>query len=99
MAAGDRAASGDTGAAANDPARLRKRSVLIAGHRSSVSLEDAFWVELKRIARRRGESLNALITRIDRERSGNLSSALRVFALGELRASVDQGAPTSEGPA
>lgn len=61
--------------------QLRKRSVLIAGHASSVSLEDAFWQELTKIADARGISLNRLITEIDQTRQGNLSSAIRVFVL------------------
>ena len=63
------------------PARLRKRSVRVAGHPTSVSLEEAFWTALKDIAVKRGVSLNQLITEIDRERGGNLSSAIRVFVL------------------
>ena len=66
-------------------ARIRKRSVVIAGHASSVSLEEAFWRALKKIAQGRRQSVNALISEIDRERpndlSGNLSSAIRVFVL------------------
>jgi len=62
---------------------IRKRSVNIAGHRTSVSLEDAFWVALREIADRRGLSLNAMIREIDAARSGNLSSAIRVFVLAE----------------
>ncbi len=65
----------------NDDGAIRKRSVLLAGHRTSVSLENCFWRVLKDIALKQGVSLNRLITEIDRERSGNLSSALRVFAL------------------
>ncbi|MCB2100880.1 MAG: ribbon-helix-helix domain-containing protein [Rhodobacterales bacterium] len=68
-----------------DPARLRKRSVLVAGHETSVSLEDAFWDALKAMARRDGLSLNALVTEIDRTRTGNLSSALRVRVLADLK--------------
>ncbi len=60
---------------------IRKRSVVLAGHRTSVSLENCFWRALKDIALKQGVSLNHLITQIDRERSGNLSSALRVFVL------------------
>ena len=63
---------------------LRKRSVRIAGHATSVSLEEAFWSALKEIAARRGVSLNALVTEVDRGRAGNLSSALRVFVLQEI---------------
>ena len=61
--------------------RLRKRSILIAGHASSVSLEDAFWRELTTIAQRKNISLNKLVTEIDRARNGNLSSAIRVYVL------------------
>ena len=66
-----------------EPGRIGKRSVLVAGHATSVSLEEAFWRALARIARAQGISLNALITRIDRERAGggNLSSAIRVHVL------------------
>lgn len=65
--------------------KVRKRSVRIAGHRTSVSLEDAFWDELTRIAGARGQSINALIAGIDLGRGGNLSSAVRVFILNEVR--------------
>lgn len=62
--------------------RIVKHSVVIAGHRTSVSLEDAFWRALKDIAAKDGASLAALIARIDANRGdANLSSALRVFAL------------------
>ena len=47
-----------------DPSRLRKRSVLVAGHRTSVSLEDAFWEVLKELADRRGLSLNQLVAEV-----------------------------------
>jgi len=57
----------------------RKRSVVIAGHRTSLSLEEPFWRDLGAIARRRGQSLNALVAAIDAGRDGNLSSALRLF--------------------
>ncbi len=65
---------------------LKKRSVEIAGHRTSLSLEQAFWRALKRIAARDGVSINRLIERIDRERAGNLSSAVRVYVLERLEA-------------
>jgi len=64
---------------------LRKRSVTIAGHGTSVSLENAFWDALKDMAEDRGISLNAMITEIDKERTGNLSSAIRVFILEHMR--------------
>ena len=66
-------------------AAIRRRAVTIAGHRTSVSVEDAFWAALKEIAAADGVSLNALIARIDAGRSGNLSSALRVYVLERLR--------------
>lgn len=64
---------------------IRKRSVTIAGHKTSLSLEEAFWRALKEIANADGTSLNALIEKIDRGRGGNLSSAVRVFVLERLR--------------
>ena len=63
------------------PRAIRKRSVQIAGHSTSLTLEEAFWEDLREVARRRGLSLNALIGSIDAERHGNLSSALRLFVL------------------
>lgn len=71
--------------------QLAKRSVTVAGHRTSVSLETPFWEALHDIAARRGVSLNALVEEVDRHREGNLSSALRVFVLSEMRADADQG--------
>ena len=59
-----------------------KRSVVLAGHKTSVSLEDAFWERLKDIAKSRRMPLCDLISRIDVDREhGNLSSALRLFVL------------------
>ncbi len=63
---------------------VKKRSVEIAGHRTSLSLEEGFWRALKRIAAQDGVSINRLIERIDRERAGNLSSAVRVYVLKRL---------------
>ena len=62
-----------------------KRSVSIAGHRTSVSLEAPFWEALREIAARRQLSVNALVTAIDAERGGNLSSAVRLFVLESCR--------------
>jgi predicted DNA-binding ribbon-helix-helix protein len=68
---------------------LAKRSVTLAGHRTSVALEPEFWAVLDTQAQRRGWSLAGLIARIDAERGPRpLASALRVFAL-----SAAQGAP------
>ena len=63
-----------------------KRSVRIAGHPTSVSLEDEFWGALKDLAKERGQSLSALLTEIDAQRGGrSLASACRVFVLLEYR--------------
>src|SRR5262245_48686570 len=63
-----------------------KRSIAIAGHKTSVSLEDAFWTGLKEIAGDRDVTLSDLIASIDTERRhGNLSSAIRVFVLDHYR--------------
>jgi predicted DNA-binding ribbon-helix-helix protein len=65
---------------------VAKRSVALSGHRTSLSVEDAFWDELKSIAGERGLTLNRLIEKIDAGRGGaNLSSAVRVFVLESLR--------------
>jgi predicted DNA-binding ribbon-helix-helix protein len=64
--------------------RLEKHSVTVSGHRTSLSLEAGFWTLLRRYAAERGQSLNALISEIDAARSGNLSSAVRVWVLAEL---------------
>ena len=70
-------------------AAIGKRSLVIDGHRTSVSLEDAFWRRLRAIAKERGVSINRLVAEIDRDRDGNLSSAIRLFVLDTLTA--DQG--------
>lgn len=66
---------------------MKKRSVTIAGHRSSITLEDAFWQELQLLAKSEKLSLNALITRIDNTRptGQNLSSALRLYVLEKIK--------------
>jgi predicted DNA-binding ribbon-helix-helix protein len=73
---------------------IKKRSVLIAGHPTSLSLEVEFWSALREIARRRGQSLNRLVATVDAERRGNLSSALRVFVLGCYRSGELPGDPS-----
>jgi len=63
---------------------LRKRSFSLAGHRTSVALEPAFWSRLEETARRKGISLAALVAQVDAARPDSgipLASALRVFAL------------------
>ena len=67
-------------------AGIVKRSVMIAGHRTSVSLEEPFWQALREIAAARGHSVQALIGTIDAGRAEqNLSSAIRVFVLDAVR--------------
>jgi predicted DNA-binding ribbon-helix-helix protein len=62
-----------------------KRSLTISGHRTSVSIEEAFWRRLKGLAAARGRSLGAMIAEIDALRDGaNLSSAIRVYVLESL---------------
>jgi predicted DNA-binding ribbon-helix-helix protein len=63
-----------------------KRSIVIAGHKTSVSLEDAFWKGLKEIAQGRDMTLSELVATIDSERHhGNLSSGIRLFVLDYYR--------------
>ena len=64
---------------------LVKRSVRIAGHPTSISLEAPFWDALREIAAHRRLSVNALVAAIDAERAGNLSSAIRLFVLESCR--------------
>jgi predicted DNA-binding ribbon-helix-helix protein len=64
---------------------LKRRSVVIDGHRTSVSIEPEFWDALTTIAKSQDRGVNALIAEIDRARDGNLSSAIRVFVLKALR--------------
>jgi predicted DNA-binding ribbon-helix-helix protein len=63
-----------------------KRSIVIAGHKTSVSLEDAFWSELKDIADQKAQTLSTMVGEIDtRRHQGNLSSAIRLFVLDNAR--------------
>ena len=64
------------------PTPERKRSLTIAGHSTSLSLEEEFWDALKQAAAQEGKSLAALVAEIDQARAGrNLSSAIRVWLL------------------
>ncbi len=66
--------------------QVTKRSVVIGGHKTSVSLEDAFWFELRSIAFGLGVHLSQLVASIDSERQhGNLSSAIRLFVFEYCR--------------
>jgi predicted DNA-binding ribbon-helix-helix protein len=65
---------------------VSKRSIVLAGHKTSVSLEDAFWNALKEIARGRGVTVSDMVAGIDADRQhANLSSAIRLFVLGVYR--------------
>jgi predicted DNA-binding ribbon-helix-helix protein len=65
---------------------MLKRSVTIAGHRTSISLEEPFWEALRELAKKRGMTLAALIAEIDGRRKGaNLSSAIRMYMLEYYR--------------
>ncbi|HVI61471.1 MAG TPA: ribbon-helix-helix domain-containing protein [Bradyrhizobium sp.] len=78
-----------------------KRSTVVAGHKTSVTLEDAFWNGLKEIASGRNITLSDLVTAVDSERrQGNLSSAIRLFVLDFYRnqlADVKDGRDDAEG--
>jgi predicted DNA-binding ribbon-helix-helix protein len=82
-----------------------KRSIVIDGHKTSVSLEDAFWSDLKEIAHVQGLTLSKLVGRIDGTRQHtNLSSAIRLFVLEHFQnenrrpvAHFDRVAPGGEG--
>jgi predicted DNA-binding ribbon-helix-helix protein len=63
-----------------------KRSIIIAGHKTSISLEDEFWNSFKEIASERGMTVAALVGAIDGDRTHvNLSSVIRLFVLGVYR--------------
>lgn len=67
---------------------MRKYSVMIAGHRTSVSLEPEFYAELRRLAADEKTSVSELITKIDAGRTGGLSSALRLYVLAALKREI-----------
>jgi predicted DNA-binding ribbon-helix-helix protein len=64
---------------------VKKRSLMIAGHPTSVTLEAPFWEVLKELAAAENIAVNALVERIDATRTGNLSSAIRVYVLEACR--------------
>jgi predicted DNA-binding ribbon-helix-helix protein len=75
-----------------------KRSIMVAGHKTSVSLEDAFWNGMKEIARERHMTLSELVAEIDAQRQlGNLSSALRLFVLDFYRNQLSHGKEARDG--
>ena len=70
-----------------------KRSIVIDKHKTSVSLEEAFWSDLKKIARAQEATVSKLVTQIDGARQqGNLSSAIRLFVLEHIRTNPKIGA-------
>jgi predicted DNA-binding ribbon-helix-helix protein len=77
-----------------------KRSIVIAGHKTSVSLEDAFWGGLKDIAASRNMTLSDLVGSIDADRrQGNLSSAIRLFVLDYYRSQLSEQSKQTTEPA
>ena len=75
-----------------------KRSIVVAGHKTSVSLEDAFWNGLKEIVRERHMTLSELVAEIDAQRQlGNLSSALRLFVLDFYRTQLSHAKEGRDG--
>jgi predicted DNA-binding ribbon-helix-helix protein len=80
-----------------------KRSIVVCGQKTSVSLEEPFWTSMKDIAAQRGTVLSDLVSEIENNRQqGNLSSAIRLFVLGHLKARADgltgDSAPLSTAP-
>ena len=76
---------------------LAKRSIVVAGHKTSVSLEEAFWNGMKEICRLRNMTLSQLADEIDNNRQqGNLSSAIRLFVLEHFRSRAATAALNSE---
>ena len=64
---------------------IRKHSVILSGHATSLCLEDEFWSVLKDIAQVKGIALRQLLIQIDNTHTGNLSSAVRIYILNELK--------------
>jgi predicted DNA-binding ribbon-helix-helix protein len=78
---------------------MKKRSIIVAGHKTSVSLEDAFWEGFKEIARGRNTTLSELVAAVDSERQqSNLSSAIRLFVLDFYRNKLADVQAGGDGP-
>ncbi len=74
-----------------------KRSIVVAGHKTSVSLEEAFWNGMKEISGERNMTLSELVGEIDSKRQqGNLSSAIRLFVIDYFKSRVGVAAPPSD---
>ena len=69
---------------------IRKHSVVLSGHATSLCLEDEFWSALKDIAATKGIALRQLLMQIDNTHTGNLSSAIRIYVLQELQNRIKQ---------
>jgi predicted DNA-binding ribbon-helix-helix protein len=81
-----------------DKSRVLKRSIVIAGHKTSISIEDEFWDALREIATARGTPVGTLVSSIDVDRQhNNLSSTIRLFVLDHYRAQAD-ARRSAEGP-
>lgn len=77
------------------PTTVKKRSVVVGGHRTSISLEQAFWEALQQVAAAEGKTINQMVSDIDAARSGNLSSAIRVWILDRAKEGLLQPAGTA----
>ena len=78
--------------------RVKKRSIAIAGHKTSISLENEFWDALREIAAQQGATMSALVSTLDSDRQHpNLSSAIRLFVLDHYRTQADARG-SAEGP-
>ena len=76
-----------------------KRSIVVKGHKTSVSLEEAFWTSMKEIAAERDKTLSDLTSEIDSQRQqGNLSSAIRLFVLDHFKTRATRGSGAANEP-
>ena len=64
---------------------MQKHSVTLSGHATSILIEKEFWDILKKIAKNRNQTMNSLISDLDKKRDGNLSSTIRLFVLREVQ--------------
>ena len=64
---------------------MQKHSVTLSGQPTSISIEREFWYILKKIAKNRNQTMNSLISDLDKKREGNLSSSIRLFVLREVQ--------------
>ena len=64
---------------------MQKHSDILSGHPTSISIEREFWDILKKIAKNRNQTMNSLISDLDKKREGNLSSTIRLFVLREVQ--------------